>query len=342
MKYLRFMKKSSPRLLVIAKDNDGSSTRYRAGQFVSGLQAAGWYVEIMAVGSDAAGRGQMIGAARQADVVWVLRKTFGPVTTKLLRLAAKRLIFDLDDAIFLASSGKPSKTRYRRFTRMVRAADRVWAGNDFLADESRRWNKQTEIMPTVVDEANYPLADPGAVDDDVIDLVWIGSSSTRKYLERLIPVFDRLTELCPVLRLKIVADFDLPDLKMPQLRINWSEQVESEALATAHIGIAPMIDNPWTRGKCGLKVLQYMAAGLPVVSDAVGVNQQMILHNETGVLVSNDEQWSAAILGLANDTERRRQMGGAGRARLIYQDYTRSANLLRIEKYLLCDDYRGN
>jgi glycosyltransferase involved in cell wall biosynthesis len=334
MKYLRFMKKSSPRLLVIAKDSDGSSTRYRAGQFVSGLQDAGWQVEIMAVGRDGAGRGQMVCAAQQADVVWVLRKTFGPVATQLLRWVAKRLIFDFDDAIFLASNGKPSSTRYRRFKRMVRAADRIWAGNDFLLEEARRWNEQSEVMPTVVDEAHYQVADQGALDNDVIDLVWIGSSSTRKYLERLIPVLNRLTELRPALRLKIVADFELPDLRMPQWRIDWSEQVETEALATAHVGIAPMADNPWTRGKCGLKVLQYMAAGLPVVSDAVGVNRQMIIHNETGMLVSNEEQWCEAVLGLAADAQRRRQMGAAGRARLIGANYTQAAALTRIREQL--------
>lgn len=328
------MRKVSRRLLVIAKDSDGSSTRYRAGQFVAGLQAAGWQVDIMAVGSGAAGRRQMIIAARQADVVWVLRKTFGPLTTKLLRRVAKRLIFDFDDAIFLASSGKPSSTRYRRFARMVRAADQVWAGNDFLADEARCLSEQTVTMPTVVDERHYQPAGRETGGNEVIDLVWIGSSSTRKYLEKLIPVLNRLTELCPALRLKIVADFDLPNLKMPQLRIDWSEQVETEALASADIGIAPMIDNPWTRGKCGLKVLQYMAAGLPVVTDAVGVNQQMVADNETGMLVRNDEQWCEAIIGLVANVGRRQQMGDKGRKRLLDQGYILDANLRRIEAYL--------
>ncbi|MDF1819406.1 MAG: glycosyltransferase family 4 protein [Immundisolibacteraceae bacterium] len=318
------------RLLVIAKDRNGSSTRYRAGQFAAGIQAAGWQVEIMAVGSDVAGRWQMISAARQADVVWVLRKTFGPVTTKLLRLAAKRLIFDFDDAIFLASNGNPSSTRYQRFKRMVCVADRVWAGNDFLAEESRLWNKQTELMPTVVDETSYQLADQRAVDNGVIDLVWIGSSSTRKYLEKLIPVLDRLAELRPELRLKIVADFDLPNLKMSQQPVDWNEQIEIEALLSCHIGIAPMIDNPWTRGKCGLKVLQYMAAGLPVVTDAAGVNQEMVTDGATGFIVSSHEQWCSAILSLTDDPEKRVRMGEHGLKRLLSKNYTRSAQIVKI------------
>jgi len=328
------MKKNSRRLLVIAKDRDGSSTRYRAGQFVSGLQAAGWQVEIMAVGSDAAGRGQMIGAARQADVVWVLRKTFGPVTTKLLRLAAKRLIFDFDDAIFLASSGKPSSTRYRRFTRMVRCCDQVWAGNPFLQQQAATVNGNVQLVPTVLDQHKYPLASQQPAKDGWIDLVWIGSQSTRKYLQTLIPVFNRLAQQTERVRLKVVADFELESLEMPQLRIDWSEAAEAEALASAHIGLAPLLDNDWTRGKCGLKVLQYMAAGLPVVTDAVGVNEVMVSHRQTGFVVKDQGQWFEVLVSLIGDESQRRQMGIAGREKLIHDGYTLTHNAQQMIAFL--------
>jgi glycosyltransferase involved in cell wall biosynthesis len=324
------MNAASRRLLVIAKDRTGSSTRYRAGQFVPGLEQAGWQVQIIATSTGLGGRRQMLAAARGADVVLVLRKTFGPITTWLLRRAARRLVFDFDDAIFLASTGQPSRTRYRRFARMVRAADQVWAGNPFLADVARSITSRVHILPTVLNERRYHSS-PNAINGEgTIDLVWIGSRSTRKYLEKLIPVLNRLVQLRPELRLKIVADFDLPTLQMPHLRVDWAEQVEVEALATAHIGIAPMIDNPWTHGKCGLKVLQYMAASLPVVTDAVGVNQEMVVNECSGMVVNDHEKWVAAVLKLSADASLRARFGDYGRRRLVEQGYTVGANLQKM------------
>ena len=328
------MKKNNCSLLVISKDAAGSSTRYRAGQFLPGLEGAGWQVEIFVADSDIAGRRRMLLAAGRADVVLVLRKTFGPVTTWLLRRAARRLVFDFDDAVFLASNGKPSATRYRRFARMVKQCDQVWAGNTFLADAAIRHNRNARVMPTVVDENQYQCADQGQEGSGTIDLVWIGSSSTRKYLEKLRPVLNRLAQLRTDFRLKVVADFELSDLQMSQVRVDWSEQVEKQALANANIGIAPMIDNPWTRGKCGLKVLQYMAAGLPVVTDAAGVNQEMVVDGQTGLVVSDDDQWAEAILRLANDRQLQFEFGKAGRQRLIDLEYTVGANLNKMESSL--------
>ncbi|MBL4621262.1 MAG: glycosyltransferase family 4 protein [Immundisolibacteraceae bacterium] len=328
------MDKTKRRLLVIAKDSDGSSTRYRAGQFVSGIEQGGWQIDILAVGRGGARRRQMLAAAAKADVVLVLRKTFGPLTTWVLRKVARRLIFDFDDAIFLASNGEPSSMRYRRFARIVKASDQVWAGNSFLAEMAGGINHGTYLMPTVVDEAKYLAAGHKRSDAGTIDLVWIGSRSTGKYLETLRPVLNELAELCSDFRLKIVADFELSDLKMPQLRVDWSEQIEVVALATAQIAIAPMIDNPWTRGKCGLKVLQYMAAGLPVVTDAAGVNQHMVADRDTGFIVLGHEKWCSAILELAANPDLRLRMGGRGRERLLNKNFTLNHQTERMAKLL--------
>ncbi|MEL0082016.1 MAG: glycosyltransferase family 4 protein, partial [Gammaproteobacteria bacterium] len=273
-----------------------------------------------------------LAAARAADGVLVLRKTFGPLATWLLRRAAKKLLFDFDDAIFVASNGQPSTTRNRRFVRMVRCCDQVWAGNRFLQQQAAGWNSDVKLVPTVVDEQKYRLADHEA--DDSVDLVWIGSRSTRKYLQTLVPLLNGLGQQNGRIRLKVVADFELEGLTLPQLRVDWSEAAETQALASAHIGLAPLIDNDWTRGKCGLKVLQYMAAGLPVVTDEVGVNQSMVTHGETGYVVNSEAEWTQALLSLAGDASQRRRMGLAGRRKLIDDGYTLTHNAQRLPELL--------
>ena len=203
----------------------------------------------------------------------------------------------------------------------VRVCDQVWAGNPYLADAARKLNPNTELMPTVLDESKYGTSTASQPESGRVDLVWIGSRSTRKYLEKLVPVLNRIAAREPALGLRVIADFALPDLAMHQTQVDWMEHTEAMELAKGHIGIAPMIDNPWTRGKCGLKVLQYMATGLPVVTDAVGVNPRMVEHEVTGLVVATEQDWQAALLRLGNDRELRARLGGAGRARLESMGY---------------------
>ena len=109
----------------------------------------------------------------------------------------------------------------------------------------------------------------------------------------------------------------MPQYSVKTYPVRWSSQIEASALSSCHIGIAPLIDDPWTRGKCGFKILQYMAAGLPVIGSHVGVHPQIICHEVTGFLVEDEPQWIQAIDRLAADASLRQQMGQAGRSHLI-------------------------
>jgi glycosyltransferase involved in cell wall biosynthesis len=151
---------------------------------------------------------------------------------------------------------------------------------------------------------------------DNIDLVWIGSRATRKYLETIVPVLEQLAQQQPGLRLKIIANFDLATEHLNTLPVPWQENTEAVELASSHIGIAPMIENDWTRGKCALKVLQYMAAGLPVVASPAGINRDVITDKVTGFLAATDEQWRQYLLQLIENPALREQLGAAGRQRV--------------------------
>jgi glycosyltransferase involved in cell wall biosynthesis len=172
-----------------------------------------------------------------------------------------------------------------------------------------------DVIPTCVDPRLYPLA-RHVRDKGDAQLVWVGSSSTLRGLEAIEPLLEELGRRIPGLQLKLVCDRFLPLAHLPVVPCRWSEEGEAEALAAADVGISWLPDDLWSRGKCGLKVLQYMAAGLPVVANPVGVQCEMVRHGETGFLAQTPGEWVEAVGRLAHDPDLRRRMGSAGRRRM--------------------------
>lgn len=302
------------RILFISKGENSASTRYRALSYFESLRSNGWEpLHITAHGI--LPRIKLLCMANHAEVVVILRKTFSLPFLRLLRLCSKNLVFDLDDAVFCRSDGEPSRSRQMSFEKVTSICEQVWAGNLYLAEMAGRYNESVKIVPTSLDYRKY-LLEPEK-NSDYFDLVWIGSRSTQKYLKECLPVLESVAENIPNLRLKIVADFELPTKRLKTLAVLWSDEVEAEALASAHVGIAPMSDDSWTKGKCGLKVLQYMAAGLPVVSSPAGVNREIVQEGITGFLAENPDDWRKAIDKLFRDPALRDTMGKAGQKRVI-------------------------
>lgn len=305
---------TTKKILFVSASEQSASTRYRALNYFSRLRAAGWQSEHFAVGGNPLFRALLLKKAAEADAVVVLRKTFAGIFPRLLRRAARILIFDFDDAIFMRSNGEGSPTRMKRFARSVEVCDQVWAGNDYLAESARQHNPVVDTLATSIspEAYHYALAKPV----HPIDLVWIGSSSTKKYLLQLIPDLELLNGKAGNLRLKIIADFTVCTSKLQVVPVAWSTSVEARELASSHIGIAPIPDDAWTRGKCGLKVLQYMAAGLPVVASPCGVQAQIVQHGVSGLWARSPDEWHSALLSLASDLALRGKMGEAGMQRV--------------------------
>ena len=312
---MQFMKNHERKnILFVSKGKDSASTRYRALAYFTALQSSGWRPLHLTVRGTLP-RLKLLGIAKQAEVVVILRKTFSLSFLRLLRLCSKNLVFDLDDAVFCRSDGEPSKSRQMSFEKVTSICEQVWAGNLYLADRARQYNEAVKILPTSLDYRKYLLE--VEKNPKHFDLVWIGSRSTQKYLKESLPLLESLSEIIPNLRLKIVADFDLPTIRLKTLAVPWSEQGEAKALASSHIGIAPMTDDPWTKGKCGLKVLQYMAAGLPVISSPAGVNKEIVQHGKTGFLAENFDDWRQSINKLFSDPDLSDTMGKTGQKRVI-------------------------
>ncbi len=314
------------RLLFVTKGAESASSRYRALQYFSRWRAAGFEPSHISPSGGAAAVAAMLKAAAASDIVIVVRKTFPAPLLWLLRRASRRLLFDFDDAIFCNTDGSPSATRMARFGAMVRACDRVLAGNRYLADEAARFTAHVTVVPTCIEPGNYP--DKLARDDGDTELVWIGSSSTRKYLDEALPWLAQAAVAVAGLRLKVVADFAPACPGLAVLPVSWRADSETRELALADIGIAPMRDDDWTRGKCALKVLQYMAAGLPVISSDAGANREIVLPEETGLLVATPSEWIDAIARLAAQPALRQAIGQAGRSR-ARREYSLDAGFAR-------------
>src|SRR5947209_6655689 len=176
-----------------------------------------------------------------------------------------------------------------------------------------RWNC------TRVDPSLYPLAAHQGR-GPAVQLVWLGSSSTLRGLETIRPLLERLGRRWPGLHFKMICDRFLSLRHLPVLPVVWTSANEASELAGADIGISWMPDDTWSRGKCGLKVLQYMAAGLPVVANRVGVHSEMVRDGDNGFLAETPAQWEAVIGQLAQDPQLRQRMGMAGRQR-VEADY---------------------
>jgi glycosyltransferase involved in cell wall biosynthesis len=257
----------------------------------------------------------------RADVVILQRRLLPAWQLALLRRATDRLLFDFDDAVFLRDSYAPqgcySSARARGFAAVIRACDAVVTGNDFLRDHAALWTApdRVHVIRTCVDPDRYPLAEHVRTGNRV-QLVWIGSGSTLRGLERVRPLLELLGRQWPGLDLKIICDRFLQLQHLPVLCCPWSATTEAAELASADIGISWLPGDLWSRGKCCLKVLQYMAAGLPVVANPIGVQAHLVRHGKTGFLAETPEQWAEAIGQLAHDPELRRLMGRAGRQRV--------------------------
>jgi glycosyltransferase involved in cell wall biosynthesis len=242
------------------------------------------------------------------------RKLLDPWEAAMLRRHARRIFYDVDDAVMYHNRPVRLISRWRtdrRFRATAGVLDHVIAGNEYLADVFRKQGRPATVIPTMVDCARYMAKVHQPTDSP--RLVWIGSNSTLNYLEKFMPMIEQAAGIVPGLRLLTIGDKTVTSSIIPVEHEPWSEETEAAALSRGDIGIAPTPSDQWTLGKCGFKILQYMAAGLPVIASPVGANAQIVQDGVTGLLPTDPAQWPAAIAKLAGDVELRARMGQAGR-----------------------------
>ena len=300
--------------------------RYRIEAFAWALAERGLSLQAVPLRKGTWRRIGQLRAAGAADVVILQRKLLPIWQMVLLRRSARRLIYDFDDAMFQRDSYSPkgpkSRTRLARFWATVYAADAVTVGNDYLKQRTAAYvePERIHVIPTCVEPKWYPPAEHRRVGVGT-RLVWIGQGSTLASLDRAREHLAAAARRLPGLKLRLICDRTAGLGPLHVVLRPWSAATEATELAEGDVGINWLPEDSWSRGKCGLKVLQYMAAGLPVVANPVGMNRQMVLDGRTGLLASTPRQWAEAIARLAANPALRRRMGSAGR-RLVQQRYS--------------------
>ena len=305
------------------------SSRYRIEAFAPALRAAGCELRVEAIPRGPIERIRLFGIVPGFDAVILQRRLLPGYQLKILRARAKRLIFDFDDAVFCNDSYSPkgivAHKKEKRFAKIVAAADAVIAGNDFLKEQAIASGARRDLVrmiPTCLDPAHYHLAQYR--EREGLELVWIGSSSTLQGIEQKRALFEDIGAQFPKLNLRLICD-RFPEFERPPIiRKPWSLETEAADLAASDIGVSWIPDDRWSRGKCGFKILQYYAAGLPVIANRVGVHPMIVKTGITGILADTADQWIDAIARL-DDPELRQRMGRAGRE-FVEQDFSVAAH----------------
>jgi glycosyltransferase involved in cell wall biosynthesis len=270
--------------------------------------------------------------ARQADVVLIQKRLMLPHYLALLK-ALRPLVYDFDDALYAAwprfgrqpTQASVRLSRYRLVETLKRAAT-VTAGNDELRRFAEQYCQRVRVVPTSI--RIYETSKQHRDTPD-ITIGWTGTDGNLLFLRRMPEVLRRLNErLCGSARLKVVCSRPLGK-KIPFVDFKrWSLEDEADDLTSFDIGIMPLRDDDWARGKCGFKLLQYSAAGLPVVASPVGANCQVVREGETGFLAESDDEWISSLETLARDATLRQRMGQSGREHAHYYSPEASADLL--------------
>jgi glycosyltransferase involved in cell wall biosynthesis len=268
------------------------------------------------------------------DIFYIHRKLFPPLEFAYIRRKAKKIIYDFDDAIMYRSSSAKnpySLSRRIKFSYMVRRVDFVITGNQFLKSKVIPYNPHVEVIPTSIDLSHYNAKGRRRKGGPPI-VGWLGSSSTLKYLKKLMPTLERLYRRYPHFQLKIVCDQFPESSTIPLIKQRWSAETEQADLKSFDIGIMPLIDDLWSQGKCGLKILQYFGAGVPAVCTPVGINRDIVQDHVNGFWAQDERQWEDRLLTLIREEGLRREMGLAGRKTVedLYTVEVNAPRLLRI------------
>ena len=314
---------ATQKILVLLKSEKTPSSRIRFIELIPLLEKRGFQIEVEYIPNSFFERHRLFKRASEFDLTIFQKRLFSFLEFSELRRYASRLAFDCDDAVFLKNAAPSqnendyfSSTRKRRFKRICSNSDLVIVANSYLAEQCSLLasGAKIEIIPSAVDimrvsqKQDYSLSSPPV-------LGWIGSKVTHRYLEHIAPALCKLRQEHDFV-LHVISDKELTLSGLDIKNIVWSKEREACELSKFDIGIMPLSEDPFSKGKASYKLLQYMSAGIPSVASAVGMNIDVAGDNECAMLAKNDSDFATALASLLENCELRKSIGLKARSKI--------------------------
>ena len=332
---------SKKKILFIANHRLGRSPgqRFRFEQYISYLEQDGFYCELSHFISEEDDkilyspkkwlnkaklarkawdiRKKDLARANEFDVIFIYREALLTRSTRFERLFSKtkaKVVFDFDDAIWLPNvSAANQRLQFlknpSKINKILPLVDLVFAGNQYLADYAKQFNQRVEIVPTTIN-LNYHRTKAFEKEKNQICIGWTGTQTTLRYLDELIPVFKKLkNRYGGKLKLKVICDTPWISSEIEVDNVSWSSADEILQLDEIDIGIMPLTDDKWSKGKCGFKALQFMALKKAVVVSPVGVNAEIVEDKKNGFWAKSSEDWFRSLSLLIEDKMLRKSFG---------------------------------
>ena len=238
----------------------------------------------------------------------------------LAKVYRKKIIFDFDDAVWLpnyaANNAKFAFIKsYGHVKKLCKYAYKLSAGNDYLAEYGKQFNNNVVVNPTTIDTENYHNQ---VKDQDSNEFVigWTGTHSTLRYLTEMVPLFQKLEKEFDF-KLVVISDRD-PEFELDALQfVKWQKETEIQDLLRFNIGLMPLSEDKWAKGKCGFKALQYMSLGVPAIVSPVGVNTKIVDHNVNGYICDTMDEWEATLRAVLSDKEKVKEVAKNSRQKII-------------------------
>jgi len=314
-----------PKLLLLYQDRDLPSSRVRVLNLLPKLIQHGIDATAAEYPRKLRDKLRLLKELSGYDLVFLQKKMPAMPEAYLLRSFSAKLIFDFDDAIYMKDDNardSSSKTRLNRFRNIVGKADLVVAGNPILADFAVKFNPRVEVLPSAVPVEEVPVKERGHNNERLL-IGWVGGGLNLHHLAMIAAPLQRLSREIDF-ELRVVSDREFRAAGVAVRNIPWSLERQEAEIAQFDIGIMPLPKNDWTAGKCSYKLLQYMAAAVPVVATDWGFNRSLIKNGETGYLAENPDDFYSCIKLLSTNPESARKMGLRGRS-LVEIDFSIAA-----------------
>lgn len=326
--------------------NEAPSQRFRFAQYLSALDEAGvkyechsfltdhaWSIlyqpgrffrKFLSIANGFRRRLLLLPKLKHFDYVFIHREAapMGPPLLEfyITRIARKKVIYDFDDAIWLPNFSESNRffaflKRYANSINTMKWAWKVSCGNQYLCDFAARCNARVVYNPTTIDTENYHNRVKEQEGGRFV-IGWTGSHSTTRYLAQLVPVLQRLESEFEF-DFVVIADRQ-PDIQLKSLIFRrWKKESEIDDLLTFSVGVMPLEEDPWSKGKCGFKALQYMALGIPALVSPVGVNTRIVDHEVNGFICRSEKDWEQALRKLMSDEALLKRLSTATREKII-------------------------